>query len=152
MIWANIPPEAVMHYMSLGELVELSDNDTACANILHLEHFDPYCYTTAVASLLQGEKLILDVTTAHAMARIAKTFNVHSNAFKLCHVQDFIARLVDGFKIKDMSGDITAAAFAFATSLGPSGHSFWDIMKAFGDGVEAGTQTMDYFASCSRTV
>jgi hypothetical protein len=78
-------------------------------------------------------------------------FGIHGENMRLCHIIEFVERIVDGFKVKSRS-DIGAAALAFATALGYPRHSLlWDFMIAFSEGIKADTETMRYFASRRRT-
>jgi hypothetical protein len=49
-------------------------------------------------------------------------FGIHGENMRLCHIIEFVERIVDGFKVKSRS-DIGAAALAFATALGYPRHS-----------------------------
>lgn len=69
---------------------------------------------------------------------------------ELVHIQDFVARFVDGWKInQDPINGVDAKnriAEAFATTLASRGHRASDIMQAFRDGVQQGTQTIAYYS------
>jgi hypothetical protein len=68
----------------------------------------------------------------------------------LVHIQDFVARFVDGWKVsEDPMNGIDAkgrVAAAFATTLASRAHHVRDVMNAFQNGIQHGTETIAYYS------
>jgi hypothetical protein len=71
------------------------------------------------------------MTAAEAMAVVCKQFVLGGN-IKLVHVQELVARLVDGFGIaEDASFDIHECGFAFAGVFDSGMYRVRDVAGAF---------------------
>jgi len=85
---------------------------------------------------------MLDAACAEAMATIAEQFGL----LHLGHIEDFVARLVDGWSITvSTSSDIKSAGLLFAGTLRSSRNSTRDVASAFEKGVEEGVSSLAYW-------
>lgn len=149
LVWANLPRASILYYFSLAHLQELSNSNPVCESLLGLDEFQPGRRTLSVSARLREKNTVLSTSTARAMGSIARTFGFAMAGVKLVHIQDFIARLCDGWQITDgsVSDHIkSVAANAFAVTLGSVTHPLKDVMCAFIDGFQQGTDTIAYYS------
>ena len=147
MIWASIPPQAIINTFSLGALVSLSDAHTAVSDLLHLPEFRAGRSTKIVASKLREKNVILDTSSAAAMGSVCKQFGLHDKDVKLHHIASFVACLVDSWTITlDAANVSNSIATAFATGLSSRIHHTQDVAAAFVNGLRHGTETLAFYA------
>jgi hypothetical protein len=163
LIYAQLPKSAILHRIQLGELERLATEDLDVSRLLNLQLFTEKSSTRTVSKRLRKERLILNPNTARAMGKVARVFGLGGSAVTKLHISDFVTCLTDGWAIRaDPSHDIhTMADLAnrFAIALGPRNLSLHiqDIIAAFMDGFERGTQNLARFsrrrpqAKCRRT-
>ncbi|KAF2823324.1 hypothetical protein CC86DRAFT_384695 [Ophiobolus disseminans] len=146
MIWASIPRAAIIHHISLGDIITLSDTHPAAADLLHLEEFQAGRRTMTVATQLRDKNITLSVTSAHTLGLICKQFGLHHDNVKLHHIQDMVGRLVDSWTIMNSMSTVTAiVARAFTGALDSRVHRSGDVVQAFVDGFQQGTATLKYY-------
>lgn len=151
-VWSDIKNDAILHTTDLNNLLESLHNDADCHSLLSLDVFEPGTKTNAIASALREKNTILNTTTARALGKIAKAFGMTKPTITLPHVQDFIARLTDGWTIqKSPNTDINtmssiAAAFAIAMGSHAAGCTFQDVMGAFVNGVDDGGKCIAHWS------
>ena len=144
-IWGDIPSDAVLHTLNLDDLINNLNNDEESRNLLSFDVFEPGTKTNVIASVLREKNIMLNTMTARALGKIARTFGMAQSNIGLGHLQNFIARLTDGWTIiKADAIDVhtmSSFAVAFATAMGPhaTGYNLQDVMGAFIEGVENGT-------------
>jgi hypothetical protein len=76
-------------------------------------------------------------------------FSLYNDAFRLCHIYDFIARLVDGFNIEVTDNPIYNPAAVFATAFARPVYAKEDVMNALHKGGQEGLDTMRYLTTPS---
>lgn len=95
---------------------------------------------------------MLNSTTARALGKIARIFGLNGSSITLEHLQDFVARLMDGWTItKPEAIDMhTMSSFAatFATAMGShaGGYTLQQVMGAFIEGVDHGTHCIAHWS------
>lgn len=145
LIWANIPRAVIIHEFSLVDFIRMYEYDEDVAAILDLDIFVARTPTKALADHLRKKRIIINVTTAAAMGRIAALL-FGPGSYDLQHVTDLVARLVDGWSIKSTEPKHTeAVALAFAADFASRIHSTEDVAHAFRRRVKDGMRTMDNF-------
>ncbi|KAJ4989817.1 hypothetical protein SVAN01_04654 [Stagonosporopsis vannaccii] len=151
-VWGNINSEAVLCVLNLEQLINDLHDDEDCRQLLNFDAFKPSTTTNAIASTLREKNAILNKGNARAMGKAAKMFGMNKINVTLLHIQDFVARLLDGWTIErpvsiDMQTMSTLAA-TFATFLGAhaGGYILQDIMGAFINGVEQGTRCIAHWS------
>lgn len=152
-IWSDIPgADAVLHTLDLEEFIDQLNDDEECQTLLNFEVFKHGTKTTTIASALREKNTTLNTTTARALGKAAKAFGLARSTITLDHLQDFIARLIDGWTIiKPDTMDIhtmSSLAATFATALGShnAGYTLQDIMGAFVRGVEDGERCIAHWS------
>jgi hypothetical protein len=144
-VWGDISSDAVLHTSNLEDLINDLNNDEESRNLLSFDVFEPGTKTSIIASVLREKNIMLNTMTARAFGKIARTFGMAQSNMSLGHLQDFIARLMDGWTIVKAdtidTHTISSLAVTFATAMGPhaAGYSLQDVMGAFIEGVESGT-------------
>jgi hypothetical protein len=134
----------------LSDLQHLANSDEACASLLALQEFQKGRTTRHVSTRLQNNNFVLKRKIARRIAAIARTFHMDNMGVSLVHIQDFVARFVDGWKVSE--GPINGAdaksrvAAAFATTLASRAHHVRDVMIAFQNGIQHGTETIAYYS------
>jgi hypothetical protein len=76
-------------------------------------------------------------------------FSLYNDACRLCHIYDFIARLVDGFNIEVTDNPIYNPAAVFATAFARPVYAKEDVMNALHKGGQEGLDTMRYLTTPS---
>ncbi|KAF1933924.1 uncharacterized protein M421DRAFT_105 [Didymella exigua CBS 183.55] len=156
LVWADIPSDAVLHVLNLENLIRELNSDTDCHDLMHFNAFTSAAKTNTIASTLRENNVLLNTTTARALGKTAKAFGLNLGNFTLEHLQDFVARILDGWTIsKPDNMDIhtmSSLAATFATALGPhaGGFNLQAVMAAFQEGVDQGTRCIAHW-SRSRT-
>ncbi|KAF1832717.1 hypothetical protein BDW02DRAFT_410809 [Decorospora gaudefroyi] len=149
MVWASVPKPSILSDFPLSDLQVLSDKDTACANILALDQFQPRRKTQYVSSLLRERNITLSTETAQALAAIARAFGMHREDVSLEHLQALVASLVNSFHItKDSLLNVhttSSIANAFSIALRSRVHGHQDVTAAFQNGVQQGTDINAYY-------
>lgn len=126
--------------------------DEDCQDLLNFDLFEPGMKTNAIAALLRERNSILNTETARALGKIARCFGMSQQNISLKHLEDFIARVMDGWTIqKPFAVDMhttSSLAFTFATEFGShaDGYTVQDVMGAFMDGVEQGTRCIAHWS------
>jgi hypothetical protein len=98
---------------------------------------------------MKEKNIVLNTATAHAMGSISRVFGMHCNNVTLEHIQTFISRLVDGWQIQENDvNDIhtSSVTTTFAMSLSSQIHRIQDVMTAFMNGMQQGTDIIAYYA------
>lgn len=153
-VFCNIPREAVLHDVSLAELIDLAESNSAAGNILQLQEFQAGRRTSFVASQLRAQNITLDANTARVMGLVCKVFIGLETNVQVHHLQDLVACLVDSWYITHTSAQdihtMSRSATAFATALSSRNHHTRDIMSAFINGIDQGTRTLNYYARRRR--
>ncbi|KAJ8107418.1 hypothetical protein OPT61_g8885 [Boeremia exigua] len=155
MIWADIEREAILHTLDLVDLTEVLNKDDDCRRLMSFEAFDAGKKTNAIASTIREKNITLDIKTAQALGKIARTFGLSKSDVTLPHLEDFIARMMDGWSIEKAEMDrhnLSSLAATFAVSLGShaGGYHLQEVMGAFVNGVDHGTECAAHW-SRSRT-
>ncbi|KAJ4326366.1 hypothetical protein N0V94_000041 [Neodidymelliopsis sp. IMI 364377] len=153
-VWSDIPSDAVLQTMDLNGLLETLNDDPDCQALLNLHVFEPgtKTNTNTIASALRERNTTLNTTTTRALGKIAKAFGMTKPTITLPHVQDFIARLIDGWTIrKSPNTDIhtmssIAATFSIAMGTHQAGYTVQDVMGAFVNGVDDGTRCIAHWS------
>ena len=151
-IWGDIPSDAVLHTLDLNDLITNLYNDPDCHELLSIDVFEPGIKTNAIAATLREKNVMLNTVTARALGKTAKMFGVNQSSVTLVHMQDFVARIMDGWSITkgqyvDMH-TMSSLAAVFAIALGPheGRYSRQEIMAAFIEGVENGTRCIAHWS------
>jgi hypothetical protein len=142
LIFFDIPRPAIVQHLSLAELITISDSNDAVRAMMQLHEFEGRS-TGKVAKSLAEREVIVDTFTAEAMAHVCNLFGL----VELRHIHDLVARLVDGWGIivDNASGDIEHIGLTFAMALGSRTHSLEDVVHAFVEGCQEGTQVLHYW-------
>ena len=152
LVYADIPQDAVINDVDLDNWCEQVKTDHDCRDLLNLDIFQPGTSTAMLASALRERNTILNTPTVRAIGKAAKMLGLASARVSLDHIQDFIARVVDGWSItRSEATDIhTMSTFAatFAQVLGThdAGHTLQDVMGAFTRGVDSGTYSIAHWS------
>ncbi|KAH8726813.1 hypothetical protein GQ44DRAFT_704849 [Phaeosphaeriaceae sp. PMI808] len=82
------------------------------------------------------------------MGLVCKQFGLDNELVKYEHIQEAVARIVDGWKISYNASNtyIDPMAMAFATSLNSRIHRNEDIIQAFVNGIQQGTKVIAFYA------
>jgi hypothetical protein len=151
-VWAEIPNDAVLNTLDLEGLIRELDHDVDCNDLLSFDVFKPDTRTSALAGTLREKNVMLNTSTARALGKIAKMFGLNQENVTLEHLQDFVARLMNGWTITkpemiDMH-TMSSLATTFATSLGPHtrGYTLQQVMGAFIEGVDQGTRCIAHWS------
>ncbi|KAH4234701.1 hypothetical protein HBI82_030190 [Parastagonospora nodorum] len=143
LVWGQIKREAIIREFSLRELILLADAHHSIADLLQLHQFQVGRRTSLVATSLVTKNTRLDAECAEAMATIAEQFGL----VQLRHIENLVARLVDGWSITvSTSLDIELAGVLFARKLRSSKNSTRDVASAFVKGVEEGVARLAYWS------
>jgi hypothetical protein len=151
-VWSDLASDAVLDTMDLNNLLENLKNDPDCQSLLNLYVFEPGNKTNAIASALREKNTTLNTFTARALGKIAKAFGMTKPAITLSHLQDFIARLVDGWTIqKSHTLDVhtmnsLGATFASAMGTHAAGYTLQDVVGAFVNGVDDGGKCIAHWS------
>lgn len=151
-IWAEIPNDAVLHTWDLESLISELDNDMECHGLFNFDVFKPDTRTTTIAAALREKHAMLNTATARALGKAARMFGMGQDNMTLEHLQDFVARLMDGWTITEPEKiDLHAMgslATAFATAMGPhsSGYTLQQVMGTFIEGVEQGSRCIAHWS------
>ncbi|KAF2867826.1 hypothetical protein BDV95DRAFT_610265 [Massariosphaeria phaeospora] len=143
-IWANLPPAAIINTLHLSKLKELAERDDACAYLLGLQEFKPGRNTEAVKLEFRNRKIHLDAKVAGAMGRLGNLFGMDNPNVTLGLIESFVACVVDGWYIHECLVDdiktMSTIGSAFALNLGFQTTSYYlqDVRNAFQDGVRMG--------------
>ncbi|KAF2132386.1 hypothetical protein P153DRAFT_383270 [Dothidotthia symphoricarpi CBS 119687] len=155
LIWGGIPRSAILHHTKLQTLENLAEIDSVCGNMLSLGLFQTKRTANGVASILRDNNTVLDGSTAKSMGKIAKCLGLDGESVTLQHIQEFVARLVDGWYItSDHTNDAytgNAIAFSFALALGSGIHAHQRVMEAFQEGIESGFNSIVRYARSRRS-
>jgi hypothetical protein len=128
----------------------LADHHTGVSNLLSLETFRPGVRTLTVSSQLNARNVTLNTTAAKAMARVCSQFFLSPNV-KLVHIQELVARVVDGFRInKDASQDLSSCGMVFAIAFHSGAHRIEDVVEAFIEGLEMGWKAVEFYTRRKR--
>jgi hypothetical protein len=148
LIWADVPRQAIISHLPLGDLVM----DQDCAELLNLDEFEPGRRTLQVSSRLRERNIVLNTVVAGALGKIAKSC-LRGDAVHLHHVREFVGRFVDGWSLNNAVNQHAQnkSAHAFAVAFDHDLHSVCDIMKAFLDGMQEGTDVLAYYARRRRS-
>ena len=153
-MWGTLPSAAIIQVLPLSRLLDLYDADQDVATLLRLHHFrNGSSKTSAVVNALKAGNVVLNSSTAKAMAHIAKLFGLDGNTTNLQHIQDFAARIVDGFFITAITSEAQSygsIAATFARTLNSREHHRLDVEKAFITGTKQGAETMAYYSRRGR--
>ncbi|XPS94304.1 hypothetical protein M3J09_003625 [Ascochyta lentis] len=151
-VWGEIAADAVLHTLELEKLINHLNSDAGCGNLLNFDVFESGVKTNTIAAALREKNKTLNTATARALGKIAKAFGMAQSNMTLQHLQDLVARLLDGWTIlkpemMDMHTTSSLAA-TFATALGRhhANHTLQDIMGAFMDGVDDGTRCIEHWS------
>ncbi len=126
--------------------MEALNEDEDCRRLLNFDVFEAGKKTTAIAHSLREKNITLNNANARALGKIAAMFGLPTRRMTLEHLENFIARMFDGWSIeKSESLDIhtlSSLATTFAVSMGPhaGGHTLQAVMGAFLRGVDEGTK------------
>jgi hypothetical protein len=148
-IWADVPNACILTQFSLLDLIE----DQTAATLLSLPEFTAGKKTRELSRALRDKQIKLSLGSAGAIGRVAKLFGMDGLHVGLRHIEDFVARLCDGWSINykyDAGMHDRNIAAAFATALGSRAHQKEDVMDAFFAGMKQGTETLAYFARRRR--
>jgi hypothetical protein len=149
-VFCNIPRDAIISTFGLGELISLADHNTSVANLLSLEMFRPDVRTLTVSSQLSARNVMLNTTSAQAMALVCLQFFL-SSSYKLVHIQELVARIVDGFRInRDASQHLLSCGIAFAVAFNSGAYRLQDVAKAFVEGLEMGWKAVEFYTRRKR--
>jgi hypothetical protein len=150
MVWASVPRAAILTHFPLADLRALSNSSLSCAEIMNLDEFLLGRRTFHISNKLKEKDILLNTATARAMGAISRVFGMHGDNVTLEHIQIFISRLVDGWQIQEKEvNDIhtrSSIAMTFAMSLSSQEHRIQDVMTAFMNGMQQGTDVMAYYA------
>lgn len=128
----------------------LYDVDDEVSRLLSLEKFTPGLKTQTLSAQLRERNVTVDHQSASAMGRVAKLFGL-DGAIKIDHVEQFVARLVDGWSLHSTEKtDEQGVARAFAGTLESRIHSVKEVSDAFEKGMKAGNETLAFFARRRR--
>ncbi|UPX13729.1 uncharacterized protein EKO05_0004228 [Ascochyta rabiei] len=151
-IWSDIPEDAVLHTLEVDKLIEDLNNDAECRELLHFVVFEAGVKTNAIAAILRERNKTLNTATARALGKIARAFGMGQSNMTLRHLQDFVARILDGWTILrpdviDMH-TMSSLSATFATTLGShdAGHTLQDVMGAFIRGVDDGVRCIAHWS------
>ena len=151
-VWAEIGDDAVLHTLDLESLIRELNDDVDCNDLLSFDVFKPDTKTNAIASALREKNVMLNSTTARALGKLAKMFGMDQDNVTLEHLQDFVARIMDGWMITkpemmDMH-TMSSLATTFATSLVPHAgdYTLQQVMGAFIEGVDHGTRCIAHWS------
>jgi hypothetical protein len=154
MVWASVPRAAIITHFPLFELQLLSNNSLSCADIFNLRELQPSRRTRQISHRMKVKKTMLNTAKACAMREISRNFLLHGNNVSLEHIQDLIVRLVDGGQIgKHPLSDFhtnSSIATTSAMSLGSQIHRVQNVMVAFLNRIQQGTDTIAYYARRRR--
>ncbi|KAF3046256.1 hypothetical protein E8E11_008418 [Didymella keratinophila] len=151
-VWAEIPDHAVLCTVDLEGLIRELDNDVDCNDLLNFDVFKPDTKTNTIAGALREKNVMLNTSSARALGKTAKMFGMDQHNVTLDHLQDFVARLVDGWTItKPEMIDVhtmSSLASTFATALSPhsGGYGLQQVMGAFIEGVDQGTRCIAHWS------
>jgi hypothetical protein len=150
MVWASVPRAAILAHFPLASLRALSNSSQSCANILNLDEFHLGRRTGHVSTQLKEKSITLNTMTARAMGSISRVFDMHGTKVSLDHIQDLIARLVNGWQISNHHAKdihtMSSIATTFAMALSSKVHRAQDVMVAFQNGVQQGTDIIAYYS------
>jgi hypothetical protein len=150
MVWASVPRAAIITHFALSDLRYLASNSPSCADVMNLDEFQPGRRTRQVSDQMRAKKTILNTATARALGKISRTFGLNGGNVSVEHIQEFIARLVDGWQVsKHPLNNIhtnSSIATTFAISLNSQIHRVQDVMVAFLNGIQQGTNTIAYYS------
>jgi hypothetical protein len=151
MVWDTLPKAAIIQTLPLSRLVQLYDEDQDVAGLLHLQVFTKNRKTLTNATSLRDSNILLSIASAKAMAGTAKVFGLDSAKANLHHIEDFVARLVDGWSIaSNATLEMHTHAVAFASALGSNIHHQRDVARAFVAGMQRGSDALAYFSRRRR--
>lgn len=156
-IWGDLPQSTIMHTFHLSELVNLVTDSANVAALLNLNVFNTPSRTRSIASHLRKKGLALDTDTANAMGKVARLFGLAGPTVTTSHITEFVTYLVDGWSIRaDQRQDIhtmadLAAHFAIILGTQHSSMRLQDVIAAFMEGFERGTQNLAHFSHRRRT-
>jgi hypothetical protein len=151
-VWSDISSDAVLQVLDLEDLIRALNEDENCHDLLSFDVFKPGAKTNDIAGALREKNAVLNGTTARALGKIAKGFGLNVNDVTLEHIQDFVARMMDGWTItKPDTIDIhttSSLAATFATALGrhAGGCTHQEVMGAFIEGVDQGTRCIAHWS------
>lgn len=123
-----------------------------CCDLLSFDVFKPDTKTSKIAGNLRERNVMLNTTTARALGKTANMFGMNQDNITLEHLQDFVARLMDGWTVTkpdriDMHTMSTlAATFAMSLRSPAGGYTLQEIMGAFIEGVDQGTQCIAHWS------
>ncbi|KAF1366092.1 hypothetical protein EJ07DRAFT_82101, partial [Lizonia empirigonia] len=151
-VWSDIPSNAVLHTVDLTDLIDKLNKDIDCQSLLNFDIFEPGTKTNVIAAGLREKNLMLNTPSARALGKIAKAFGMAQSNVSLQHLQDFVARVMDGWTI--LKADtidlhtLSSLACTFATALGShhAGYTVQGVMGAFIDGVDDGTRRIAHWS------
>ncbi|KAH6620467.1 hypothetical protein C7974DRAFT_234773 [Boeremia exigua] len=150
--WSDIAHDAVLQTFELDQLIDNLNADEGCRELFNFDVFEPGAKTSTIAASLRERNLTLNTTTARALGRIAKLFGMAKDNMNLHHLEDFIARLLDGWTIErpaaiDMH-TMSSLAAVFATTLGThaGGYTLQDVMGGFIGGVDQGARCIAHWS------
>lgn len=137
--------------MDLEDLISELDSDTDCHDLLSFDAFEPGAKTNTIAATLREKNTMLNTTSARALGKIAKAFGLNQDNVALGHIQDFVARTLDGWTVTKPDVDVhtmSTLAATFATALGPhaGGFNLQDVMATFLEGIDQGTRCIAYWS------
>jgi hypothetical protein len=141
LVWADIPRAAIIRHFSLRDLICLSDEHQSVADLLRLHTFKKGLRTAIVASRLKEKNIILDLTSAEAIARVCRQFGICQPS----HIKDLVACLVDGWSIAcGPTRNDYSIAMAFAGTLNTYAYPSEDIINAFVQGCDEGSEALRF--------
>jgi len=155
MVWGTLPRAAILHVLPLARLLDLYDQDQDVANLLQLHQFrNGNSKTSSVVSALRAKNIVLNTSTAKAMARVGNLFGLNGAAVNLQHIEGYAARICDGWSIDTsiISNVNTSSriAAAFAKTLDSHAHQQHSVMDVFISGTQQGAETMAYYSRRGR--
>ncbi|RAR10903.1 hypothetical protein DDE82_000874 [Stemphylium lycopersici] len=150
MVWASVPAAAILSHFPLLDLQLLSDDDQICTEILNLDEIRAGRRTRYVSARMREKGNTINAVTARAMASISKAFGMNREGVGLLHVTGLVACLVDSFQLLRspvVDGRASSSiAHAFAMTLRSRSYTTQDVMKAFLEGVQQGSDTVAFYS------
>ena len=151
-VWSDIPSGAVLHTLDLSDLINNLNGDKDCQDLLNFNVFKQGTKTNTIAAVLREKNIVLNTAAARTLGKIAEMFGMARSNITLDHLQDFVARVMDGWTITKADNldmhTISTLATTFATTLGThaAGYTIQDVMGAFIGGVEDGTRCIAHWS------
>ncbi|KAJ4293110.1 hypothetical protein N0V90_008392 [Kalmusia sp. IMI 367209] len=163
LIWANIPPPAILKTFPLSDLITMAEKPIF-KNILAFETIKPSRPTQAtlspprkstrsIAQHLKNRNMTMTAHVARTIGEFARTFGLDSPGIKLNYISDFVAGFVDSYGIADPQMDIhtqSSISSAFAVALCSKTIHVQDLMGAFVRGFQEGRKNLERFSHRRR--